>query len=395
MNEEEARGRTATTGDSRTELVHAILILSTGLVLSTSALWTKTTLAFFNLSGLAKSKILSSVGASDDVDPNSGNSPGSIPARVSGGANAITLSTRSIIPEDGSPTLRTRWITRIDLLIASRIGSSFVVAPPSPFVVFVPSHPSPLPPMRVGRLAVATSFQSPSSIVRASSDDVEGAEAAASDSNRTNSSRNFLASAGDVTRTPPPPADLDEREEETATRRSRAAARPPSSATTAAAASYGVGADESDDDDDDDGAGGRRRRGGGPVGRPQGTRNAARRCRPTRKKTDGGAATDDDDNDDHDHDHDVGGVARHDAEDRRTSDSSARREARKEEGAPRGRRAVDDVGMVLRLFLPFAFCYRLLHLPSDLRYDKNGVGTEHFIRRGRITMTGAERSLAW
>ena len=147
-------------------------------MLSTSALCTNTALAFFNFSGLAKSSILSRVGASDDNDPNNGNSPGSIPSRVSSGANSITLSTRSIVPEDVSPpTLRIRCITPIDLLIASRSGSSFVSPPPSSFlvvdVVFVSSsHPPLLLPTRGGRLAVAISVQSP--IIIRSSDDDDG-----------------------------------------------------------------------------------------------------------------------------------------------------------------------------------------------------------------------------
>ena len=354
--EEGRKGRKANGGgDSRTELVHAILVLNTGLVLSTSALCTNTTLAFFNFSGLTKSSILSRVDASDGIDPSNGKFSGSIPSRVSSGANSITLSTRSIFSEGeegvSPPTLRIRWITPIDLLIASRSGSIF--APVE--VVFVSSsHPPILLTMpRGGRLAVATSVQSPI-IIRSSSDDDGGGEvdeeeeeakeaaAAASDSNRSNSSRNLATSAGDVTKTFPA-TDLDERAMEDATRRSRAAARLPPSTATSVVVVVDDAEDESDedDDDDDDVEEEDRRRGDCRVerGRGGGERNAADRCRPgvvtaARRRHDAGRRW----------------RRRSAADDVESNIARRRGGAREMTEAPLGRRrlAVDDVGGMMQ-----------------------------------------------
>lgn len=202
---------------SRTELVHAIFTLRTGLVLSTSALCTKTTLALVSFSGLIISSNLSN--AEDDIGVSFGNNP----STVSNGVNSMTLSTRSIVPpmvEASPPTLRILCITANDPSMTDRIGSrKFVALPvPSGGGGRLPSLPT--TPRRTGTLAVAISLQSPISI-SVDDADADASASAAIATKLSNSSLNFMTSDAHVTNIFPDD-DRDDNSSDRSTSRSRA-----------------------------------------------------------------------------------------------------------------------------------------------------------------------------
>ena len=134
-----------------------------------------------------------------------------------------------------------------------------VISSPIVTVIFVSSHPSFLLPTHNGRLAVVTSVQS-LIIIRAPSN-----------SNQLYSSRNLIASAGDVTKTFPA-AGLNERVREMVMRWLRASTR---SLSTASLAS-GADADKSNDNYND------------ASSNEGGERNATDLCHPPQVRMDNG-----------------------------------------------------------------------------------------------------------